>query len=117
MAKKDFSNVSMGNVYSAIAEATSEADQVQTTQESQPAKRGRKPRITHDISDNTSSTQTDGNGLRINMKFDDDIASYIRTMARVSGLTMTDFCNVALRQHMKDHEELYQKAIEFRNSL
>ena len=117
MSKKDFSNVSTGSVYNTIAAATSEADQVQTTQESQPAKRGRKPRTTHDISDSTSNTQSNGKLLRINMAFDNDVASYIRTMARVSGLTMTDFCNVALRQHMKDHEELYQKAIEFRNSL
>ena len=117
MSKKDFSNVSTGSVYNTIAAATSEADQVQTTQETQPAKRGRKPRTTHDISNNASNTQSNEKLLRINMAFDNDVASYIRTMARVSGLTMTDFCNVALRQHMKDHEQLYQKAIEFRNSL
>ena len=117
MAKKDFSNVNTGSVYSTIAAATSEADQVQTTQETQPAKRGRKPRTTHDISAGTSNAQPSGNLLRINMAFDADVYEYIHTMSRVSGLTMTDFCNVAMRQHMKDHGELYQKAIEFRNSL
>lgn len=54
---------------------------------------------------------------RINMAFAPEIYEYIQTVARVSGISMTDFVNLALREHARNHEELYSQAIEIRNSL
>lgn len=54
---------------------------------------------------------------RINMAFAPEIYEYIQTVARASGISMTDFVNLALREHARNHEELYSQAIEIRNSL
>lgn len=96
--------------------AKTQSDPVQKMQEAKPAPRGRKPRTEHSA-EMLLNTQPDGKLKRINMAFDNDIYEYIHIMARVIGLSMTDFVNIALRQHMKDHGEVYQNAIEFRNNL
>ena len=113
MAKKDFSKVNTGGVYETIAAATSETEQTFDTQENT---KKRKTHNVHDIHDTTSDKQS-GKLQRINMAFYDDVYAYIKCMARVSGITMKDFCNTALRQHMEDHGDIYRKALEFRNSL
>lgn len=112
MAKKDFSKVNTGGVYETIAAATSETEQTHDAQITTKNSKAQTAQITRDIQDTQS-----GKLQRINMAFADDVYAYIKCMARVSGITMTDFCNIALRQHMEDHNDLYQRAIEFRNSL
>lgn len=54
---------------------------------------------------------------RINMAFRPDIHDYITTMARVSGISITEFTTRVFEQHKKEHEEVYQKALEFRNQF
>ena len=54
---------------------------------------------------------------RVNLAFAPDVYEYIKTMSRVRGENMTVFVNLALRQYMNDHRELYDKAIEFREAL
>lgn len=54
---------------------------------------------------------------RINMAFTPELYDYIRTMSKVSGLTLTVFLNTVLKQYMDEHREQYDKALEFRNSL
>ena len=54
---------------------------------------------------------------RINMAFTPELYDYIRTMSKVSGLTLTVFLNTILKQYMDEHREQYDKALEFRNSL
>lgn len=54
---------------------------------------------------------------RINMAFAPELYDYIKTMSKVSGLTLTEFVNTVLNQYMNDHREQYDKALEFRNSL
>lgn len=54
---------------------------------------------------------------RINMAFTPEIYDYIRTMSKVSDITLTEFVNTVMRQHMDEHQEQYRKAIEFRNAL
>ncbi len=54
---------------------------------------------------------------RINMAFTPELYEYVRTMSKVSGLTLTVFLNTVLKQYMDEHREQYEKAIEFRNSL
>ena len=54
---------------------------------------------------------------RINMAFTPELYDYIRTMSKVSGLTLTVFLNTVLKQYMDEHREQYDRALEFRNSL
>lgn len=133
---KDFSKVNTNPVYNAIADATAEPEQLpgQTTwetiqeaqepQEAQEKQTGRKPRRTYSEQETQEalySRQTSGKkGVklpRINLAFTPDVYEYIQIMSRVRGESMTDFINLALRQHREQHADIYEKAIEFRNSL
>lgn len=125
MAKKDFSEVNTGRVYDTIAAATAEPEQeaAEVLQE-QEAQKERKPRRTYneqEAAEALRTLRTSGKkGLklpRINLAFAPDIYEYVQIMSRVRGESMTDFVNIALRQHMEEHRDLYDKAIEFRNSL
>lgn len=121
MAKKDFA-VSTSRVYSTIAAATAEPEQ--ETQEIQEETRKNKPRREYTEQEKAEFLQqmrTVGRkGVklpRINLAFAPDVYEYIQIMSRVRGESMTDFVNLALRQHMEEHRDLYDRAIEFRNSL
>ena len=122
MAKKDFSTMNTDRVYNTIAAATAEPEQ-ETAQE-QETKTKRKERRTYtdqEAAEILQSMKTSGRkGIklpRINLAFAPDIYEYVQIMSRVRGESMTDFVNIALRQHMTEHRDLYDKAIEFRNSL
>lgn len=124
MAKKDFSAVNTGRVYDTIAAATAEPEHTQETAEAQETLAGRKPRRTYNAQEAAEALQTlktsGKKGLklpRINLAFAPDTYEYVQIMSRVRGETMTEFVNLALRQHMEEHRDLYDKAIEFRNSL
>lgn len=110
---KDFSNVNTDRVYNTIAEAT--------TQETQKKRKSRKTYNAQETAEILQSGNTAGHkGVklpRINMAFAPDLYEYIQTMSRVSGQSMTDFVNAALRQHMDEHGDLYKKALEFRKLL
>ena len=54
---------------------------------------------------------------RINMAFAPELYDYIKTMSKVSGMTLTEFVNTVLNQYMNDHRDQYEKALEFRHSL
>ena len=54
---------------------------------------------------------------RINMAFAPDVYEYIQIMSRASGLSLTNFVNLAMREHARNHEELYSQAREIRSSL
>lgn len=115
MAKKDFANVDTSSVYGTIAEATATE-----TPEQKPHK-ARREYTAEERKKYTEELRTSGRkGLkleRINMAFTPENYEYIQVMARVTGMTMTAFVNWALKQHREDRGEIYEKAIEFRNSL
>jgi len=128
MAKKDFSQVNTGRVYGTIAEATAEPEQeaAEVMQEAaaQEAAQERKPRRTYteqEAAEIMQTLQTSGRkGIklpRINLAFTPELHEYIITMSRVRGENLTQFVNYVLRQHMEEHRDIYEKAIEFRNSL
>ena len=111
---KDFTGIKAGQaVTNTIAEATAE-----------PAQEKRKTRKTYTEQEALEFMQqmkTNGRkGVklpRINLAFAPDIYEYCRTMARAAGMNYTDFVNMVLRQHMDEHQEAYQKAIQFREDL
>ena len=125
MAKKDFTKVNTGRVYDTIAAATAEQEQnISQNQETQETQEKRKERRTYNEQEALEFMQklkTSGRkGVklpRINLAFSPDIYDYIQTMSRVRGENMTQFVNLALRQHMEENRDIYEKAIEFRNSL
>ena len=127
-AKKDFSKVNTGRVYDAIAAATAEPEEKTTdillTADAQEVQEKRKARRTYNAQEAAEimkTLKTSGRkGLklpRINLAFAPDTYQYVQIMARVRGESMTDFVNTALRQHMEEHGDLYERAQEFRNSL
>ena len=122
MGEKDFSGIDAGRMYNAIHEAT--AEPAQEAQEVQETKRQYKPRREYTEQEKQEYMQqgktTGRKGLkmpRINLAFAPDIYEYIQIMSRVTGQSMTDYVNTILRQYMEDHQDIYKKAVEFRNSL
>lgn len=117
MAKpKDFSAVNTGRVYDTIAEAT--AEPAQETQGTRKERRTYTEQETEEFLQNMKTAGRKGLKLpRVNFAFAPDIYDFVKTMSRVSGLNMTDYINSILRQYMEEHRDIYEKAIEFRNSL
>ena len=128
MAKKDFTQVNTNRVYSAIADATAEPEQevqeIVETQEAQPARKKYKARKEYSEQEKQAfinemrTTGRKGVKLpRMNIAFSPAIYEYIQTMSRVRGESLTAFVNLALKEHMDAHGDIYEKAIEFKNSL
>lgn len=54
---------------------------------------------------------------RINMAFDGEVYDFVKTMAKMTGTTMTDFMNKCMKEYMKEHAETYRKAVALREEL
>ena len=128
MAKKDFSQINTNRVYGTIAEATAEPEQeaVEVLQDAaaQEITQTRKERRTYSEQEAAEILQTlrtsgrKGVKLpRINLAFAPEVHEYITVMSRVRGENLTQFVNMVLKQHMEEHRDIYEKAIEFKNSL
>lgn len=48
--------------------------------------------------------------IRINMAFWTDNHDFIKTMARISGKTMTEYTNMVIQKYRTEHPEIYDKA-------
>ena len=115
--KKDFSSVNTNPVYSAIAEAVEETPAAANKKQYKP----RKTYSEEEAAAALDSLQTAGRkGVklpRINLAFTPANYEFIKIMAQVRGQSLTEFVNDMLREARESHADLYQKAIEFRNSL
>ena len=122
MAKKaDFTNINTGRMYDQLAEATAEPAQDQEIEKALPGGKKRKTYTEEETEALLQTMKTAGHkGLklpRINVAFAPDVYNYITIMAQVRGQSTTQFINHVLRLNMEQHQDIYQKAIEFRNSL
>lgn len=105
MAKKDFSAASTGRVYQQISDATAEPEAQETQRytdaEAQEAKLQMKTQGKKGLK-----------AARINMAFAPDTYDYIRIMAQAKGISITEFVNQIIRQHMEEpgNLEAYGKA-------
>jgi predicted DNA binding CopG/RHH family protein len=119
MAKKDFSKINTGNIYSdAIAEATQEAPSASDAPKTRKERKTYTAQEAAEILQSMNTTGRKGVKLpRINLAFAPDVYEYIKTMSMAAGMNYTTFVNMILRQHMEDHADKYQQAIDFRNSL
>lgn len=144
MAKKDFSNININPVYDAIAAATEEPETTAAAAE-QPAaevveaaapeeapaedaqeiaKKHYKPRKTYtaeetlEALENMRTSGRKGVKLpRINLAFTPANYEFIKTMAQVRGQSLTEFVNDMLEEIRVEHADIYEKAMEFRNSI
>lgn len=111
--KKDFSKVK-----DAIAEATAEPQEAQEMQKTRKPRKTYEPQEIQEFLDTMQTTGHKGAKLpRINLAFTPDLYDYIRTMAKMTGQTYTEFINKILREYMENHAEQYKKAVELRESL
>lgn len=128
MAKKDFSKVNTGRVYDTIAAATAEPEQekheIAAAQDAPAARKKYKARKEYSAQEKQAFLEemktTGKKGVklpRINVAFAPSVYEYIQTMSRVRGESLTAFVNLALREHMDEHRDIYDRAIEFKNSL
>lgn len=119
-AKKDFSKVNVNPVYDLIAEAT----EAPAASDKPGGKKGYKPRKTYteeEAAEALESLHTSGlKGVklpRINLAFTPANYEFIKIMAQVRGQNLTEFVNDVLQQARDNNADLYQQAINFRNSL
>lgn len=118
-SKKDFTSEANKRLLDVIEDAvTPEA------QENEPKPKQRKSRRTYDeqeAAEFRDTLRTQGHkgtkAKRINMAFTDSNYSYIETMARVRGETLTGFLNHVIADSMARNAKTYLKALEFRNSI
>lgn len=118
MEKKNFTQ----SLENTIADPKAKRPKEEKKAEEQKPKRARRAQYTDEEKEQFMATmKTSGRGglklPRINLAFTPENYEYIQIMSRVSGESMTQFVNYALHQHMKEHMDVYEKAIEFRNSL
>ena len=106
MGKEDFTQM-----FDQIADSTADVK-----------KRG--PRKTYtaqearEIAETMKTSGRKGCGMpRVNFAFRPSIYEYVVTMSRVTGMNMTEFINKVLEEHMEEHKDLYNKALEFREQL
>ena len=126
-AKKDFSGIKTGSraaakpaqkaqevtetgseVFSQVARATSTKGQQGTASPAEAAKRA-------------ESLQTQGRkgckATRINMAFSPSNHEFIKTMAKASGRTMTEFTNLVIAAYQREHPEIMAQAQAFLDTV
>ena len=104
MAKKDFSKIDTDSIYSAIEQATSTKGQQGAASPQEQAERAAELR---------TQGRKGCKATRINMAFTPDNHEFIRVMAKASGKTMTEFCNLVITAYQKEHPELLEQARAF----
>lgn len=118
---KDFNNIKAGKVKNTIAAATQETQEVQEIHETQDTRKKRRTYTNQEAAEFLKEMNTSGRkGLklpRINIGFSPDVYDYVKTMANAAGMNYTDFVNKVLRDHMESHQDVYQRAVDIRNSI
>ena len=101
MAKKDFSGINTGKVYSQIEQATSRKGQQGTASPQEAAERA-------------EELKTQGRkgckAVRINMAFTPSNYEFIKVMAAASGRSMTEFTNLVISAYQREHPEIMEEA-------
>lgn len=105
MAKRNFDEINTNAAYSTIAKATRGTGKQTPANEQETLER-------------VELMQTRGrkgvHAPRINMAFTATNHDFIKTMASVLGVTMTQFTNYVIETYRNEHGESYSKIIEMR---
>ena len=117
MAKKKFDELNTSNVF----EETIETAAAETIPEPIPRqKKGELPTVEVQEQAREQGKTQGRKGCkahRFNMAFSPKAYDFITCMARVRGETITAFVNHLIEKCIDDNQEIYQKALEFRDSL
>lgn len=116
MAKKDFSTMNTGRAEAAAGEA------VIRKLEQGASNKGQQGEATpQEAAERAAALKTQGRkgckAVRINMAFSPENHEFIKTMARISGKTMTEFANLCIQKYREEHPDLYEQAKQIINSL
>lgn len=116
MAKKDFSAMNTGRA------ETAESSAVMRKLEQGASNKGQQGTATQqEAAERAAALKTQGRkgckAIRINMAFTPDNHEFIKTMARISGKTMTEFANLCIEKYREEHPEIYEQAKQIIDSL
>ena len=116
--KKDFSTIATNPVYNTIAAATAETQEAQENTSTRAARRTYTEQEAAELKEAMNTTGRKGVKLpRINMAFSPSNYEYIVTMSRVRGENLTQFLNKLVNEHREAHQDIYDRALEFRKML
>lgn len=109
MAKRfDETTMQTGRIYSEIAQATGKGGQQDTAGP-------------QEIKERQDALQTQGRkgakAFRINMAFTPDNHQFIKVMSKITGMTMTQFCNLVIQRYRQEHPDIYEKAKDILEAL
>lgn len=116
MAKKDFSAMNTGRA------ETAESSAVMRKLEQGASNKGQQGTVTQqEAAERAAALRTQGRkgckAIRINMAFTPENHEFIKTMARISGKTMTEFANLCIEKYREEHPEIYEQAKQIIESL
>lgn len=116
MAKKDFSAMNTSRA------ETAESNAVMRKLEQGASKKGQQGEATpQEAAKRAAALRTQGRkgckAIRINMAFTPENHEFIKTMARISGKTMTEFANLCIQRYREEHPEIYGQAKQIIDSL
>lgn len=117
MAKKKFEELNTSNVFAEQIQAAA----AETIPEPIPRQRKGELPTVEVMEQAREQGRTQGRkgckAHRFNMAFSPKAYDFITCMARVRGETITAFVNHLIEKTVDDNQEIYQKALEFRDSL
>lgn len=107
MAGKDFSKMNTAPVYGEISKATNGSQRKTYTEEEAAT-----------FMDELKTSGRKGVKLpRINMAFKPVLYDYIKTMSKMTGLTMTEFINQEMQKSYDENKDVYDQALALRKKM
>lgn len=105
---KTFDNINTGHIYENLSKSTSTYRQQGEAGPEEKAKRAAEMR---------TQGRKGCRAVRINMAFSSDNYDFLHVMAKISGKTVTGFCNYALDKYREEHGDVYKQAKELFEKL
>ena len=106
--KKDFGSINTSRVFGAIDKATAQKGQQGTADAAEAEERAQELR---------TQGRKGCKATRINMAFTPDNHRFIKTMAKATGHTMTEFTNIVIAAYQKEHPEFLEQAQNFLDTV
>lgn len=109
MAKKfDTSNINTSKVYAGLEKTTSGTGKQTPADPEEMAMR---------LETGRTQGRKGCKAPRINMAFTPANHDFIKTMSKITGMTMSDFTNFVITKYREEHPEQYKKVLEMREAL
>lgn len=108
MTKKDFSSVKTGDIMATIQQGVSTQGMQTIASQEEQAQRAAELR---------TQGRRGCKALRINMAFTPANHQFLKVMAKASGKTMTEFCNLVIAAYQNEHPELMAQAEAFLQTI